>query len=83
MTPTDRGPMRIATEPRHIRTEVYAPALHDRVSMSDGRAGEIIGFYRRTAESVLVRMQSGECLEDLATNVTSLGGTALGKPRPT
>jgi hypothetical protein len=33
---------------------------HDRVSVPDGRVGEVIGFYRRTYESVLVRFADGD-----------------------
>lgn len=33
---------------------------HDRVSVPDGRVGEVIGFYRRMYESVLVRFPDGE-----------------------
>jgi hypothetical protein len=33
---------------------------HDRVSVPDGRVGEVIGFYRRSYETVLVRFADGD-----------------------
>jgi hypothetical protein len=68
-SPTGRGPKLVTTEPRDIRAGAYAPALHDRVRIPDGRAGEVIGFYRRTAESALVQLESGESIEVLVTDV--------------
>lgn len=68
-SPTDPGAAQLTKETRGLRAEAYAPALHDRVHISDGRAGEVIGFYRRTAESVLVHLQSGESVEALVTDV--------------
>jgi hypothetical protein len=56
-------------EPVDDRTEAYAPALHDRVCIPGGRAGDVVGFYRRSAESVLVRLQSGEIVETLVTDL--------------
>jgi hypothetical protein len=52
-----------------VRAQADAPALHDRVCIPDGREGEVIGFYRRAAESVLVRLQSGESVEAFVTDV--------------
>jgi hypothetical protein len=34
-------------------------AVHDRVRTPDGRVGEVIGFYLRESESVLVGFPSG------------------------
>jgi hypothetical protein len=36
---------------------------HDRVSVPDGRVGEVIGFYRRSYETVLVRFADGDSAE--------------------
>jgi hypothetical protein len=51
--------------------DAHAPqfAYHDRVSVPDGRIGEVIGFYRRIHESLLVRFPSGESDEFLAEAV--------------
>jgi hypothetical protein len=57
------------TSPGDIRAEADALALHDRVRIPDGREGEVIGFYRRTAESALIRVQSGGCVEALLADV--------------
>jgi hypothetical protein len=56
-----------------LREEAYAPALHDDVRIPDGRRGEVIGFYRRTAESVLIHLHSGETVEALVTDVRQQG----------
>ena len=42
---------------------------HDRVRVPDGRLGEVIGFYRREQESVLVQFASGGSSEFLASDV--------------
>jgi hypothetical protein len=46
--------------PLALRAIVYAP---------DGRRGEVIGFYRRSAVSALVRFTSGECAEFLVSEL--------------
>jgi hypothetical protein len=42
---------------------------HDRVCVPDGRIGEVIGFYRRQAESVVVLFSSGGSDEFLTSEV--------------
>jgi hypothetical protein len=42
-----------------VSNEAPKMECHDRVSVPDGRVGEVIGFYRRTSESVLVRFADG------------------------
>jgi hypothetical protein len=42
------------------------------VSVPDGRNGEVIGFYRRENDSVLVRFASGESAEFLTPDVLPL-----------
>ena len=42
---------------------------HDRVRVPDGRIGEVIGFYRREYESVVVLFASGRSSEFLTTEV--------------
>jgi hypothetical protein len=42
---------------------------HDRVCVPDGRIGEVIGFYRRQDESVVVLFSSGQSDEFLTTDV--------------
>lgn len=42
---------------------------HDRVRVPDGRIGEVIGFYRRQHESVVVLFSSGRSDEFLTTDV--------------
>ena len=37
--------------------------LQDRVRVPDGRTGEVIGFYRREAESVIVLFPRGDSAE--------------------
>ena len=52
--------MRLATHP------LLAPELidaHDRVRVPDGRVGEVIGFYRRQVETVVVLFSSGRSAE--------------------
>jgi hypothetical protein len=43
---------------------------HDRVRVPDGRVGEVIGFYLRQHESVVVLFASGRADEFLTTDVT-------------
>jgi hypothetical protein len=45
---------------------------HDRVRVPDGRIGEVIGFYRRECEAVLVLFSSGVSAELLLTDVEPL-----------
>jgi hypothetical protein len=45
------------------------PALHDHVRVPDGREGNVIGFYRRTYESVLVLFDVGGSQEFFALDV--------------
>ncbi len=42
---------------------------HDRVRVPDGRVGEVIGFYRRQHESVVVLFSSGKSDEFLTSDV--------------
>jgi hypothetical protein len=42
---------------------------HDRVRVPDGRVGEVIGFYRRQHESVVVLFSSGRSAEFLTRDV--------------
>ena len=42
---------------------------HDRVRVPDGRIGEVIGFYRRQHESVVVLFSSGRSAEFLTADV--------------
>ena len=42
---------------------------HDRVQVPDGRIGEVIGFYRRQYETVVVQFASGTSDEFLTTDV--------------
>jgi hypothetical protein len=56
----------ISHDPGHTNDP---PRLHEFVALWNGLQGEVIGFYRRTAESVLLRLESGECVEALMTNV--------------
>jgi hypothetical protein len=44
-------------------------AAHDRVRVPDGRVGEVIGFYRRQDESVVVLFSSGRSAEFLTSDV--------------
>jgi hypothetical protein len=41
----------------------------DRVRVPDGRVGEVIGFYRRQEESVVVQFPSGASGEFLTSDV--------------
>ncbi len=43
---------------------------HDLVRVPDGRIGEVIGFYRRQDESVLVLFSCGSSDEFLTSSVT-------------
>jgi hypothetical protein len=51
---------------------VPAVTCHDRVRVPDGRIGEVIGFYRRQDESMLVWFPSGQSVEFLAPDVERL-----------
>lgn len=42
---------------------------HDRVRVPDGRIGEVIGFYRRQHESVVVLFSCGNSYEFLTSDV--------------
>jgi hypothetical protein len=42
---------------------------HDSVRVPDGRIGEVVGFYRREVESVLVQFAPGDSGEFLASEV--------------
>ena len=50
--------------------DVQALACHDHVRVPDGRIGEVIGFYRRQDESVLVLFSCGSSDEFLTSSVT-------------
>ncbi|HWX08731.1 MAG TPA: hypothetical protein VNY33_02040 [Gaiellaceae bacterium] len=49
--------------------QARAIALNDRLCVRDGRIGEVIGFYRREAESVLLRFKHDECGQFLVSDV--------------
>lgn len=51
----------------HLLAETFDP--HDRVRVPDGRVGEVIGFYRRQDESVVVLFSSGSSDEFLTSDV--------------
>jgi hypothetical protein len=51
----------------HIRPETID--AHDRVRVPDGRIGEVIGFYRRQDESVVVLFATGRSDEFLTSDV--------------
>jgi hypothetical protein len=57
---------------RESSTPDFEPALHARVRAPNGREGEVIGFYRRAAESVLVRFAAGDAEEFLAPEIETL-----------
>jgi hypothetical protein len=59
--------MRLATHSDGVPQSIDA---HDRVRVPDGRIGEVIGFYRRQDESVLVLFASGRADEFLTSDVT-------------
>jgi hypothetical protein len=58
--------MRLAGD-SYIRPETID--AHDRVRVPDGRIGEVIGFYRRQHESVVVLFASGRSDEFLTSDV--------------
>lgn len=58
--------MRRAADRLLVREPIDA---HDRVRVPDGRVGEVIGFYRRQHESVVVLFVSGRTDEFLTTDV--------------
>ena len=45
---------------------------HDRVQVPDGRIGNVVGFYKRTVESVLISFEPGVSGEFLMTEVKAL-----------
>jgi hypothetical protein len=61
-----------AAQPASPSVAVNRPALHDRVRVPGGREGDVIGFYRRATESVLVLFASGESDEFLEPDVELL-----------
>lgn len=46
--------------------------VRDRVSVPDGRDGQVIGFYMRDPESVLVMFSEGQCEEFPPAHVASV-----------
>jgi hypothetical protein len=58
--------MRLATHSDLVPEAIDA---HDRVRVPDGRIGEVIGFYRRQHETVVVLFSSGKSDEFLTTDV--------------
>ena len=58
--------MRFAEHPAVLPEPIDA---HDRVRVPDGRVGEVIGFYRREHESVVVLFSSGCSGEFLTRDV--------------
>jgi hypothetical protein len=61
----------------HARPMAVEPALHDHVRVPDGREGEVIGFYRRTCESVLVLFETGDSHEFSAPDVEVVGTAGI------
>jgi len=59
----------LAAYPLHDVTRI---AYHDRVRVPDGRAGEVIGFYRRKDESALVLFSCGESDQFLIPDIEPL-----------
>ena len=59
----------LAAYPLHDVTRI---AYHDRVRVPDGRVGEVIGFYRRKDESVVVRFSPSEFDQFLTLSVERL-----------
>ena len=57
--------MRLADS--HVRPEKID--AHDRVRVPDGRVGEVIGFYRRQHETVVVLFATGASDEFLTSDV--------------
>jgi hypothetical protein len=53
------------------------PELHDHILVADGRAGDVIGFYRRNDESVVVLFPSGDSDVFLASEVEILSSGTL------
>jgi hypothetical protein len=55
----------------HAHSDVRPEAIeaNDNVRVPDGRIGEVIGFYRRESESVVVLFESGRSSEFLTTDV--------------
>jgi hypothetical protein len=51
----------------HVRPETID--AHDRVRVPDGRIGEVIGFYRRQHETVVVLFATGTSDEFLTSDV--------------
>lgn len=62
--------MRLA---RHSDLAPETIDAHDRVRVPDGRIGEVIGFYRRQHETVVVLFSSGNSDEFLTTDVRHCG----------
>jgi hypothetical protein len=58
--------MRLAANPLIAPETIDA---HDRVRVPDGRVGEVIGFYRRQHETVVVLFSSGSSDEFLTSDV--------------
>ena len=53
----------------HTRLAPETIDAHDRVRVPDGRVGEVIGFYRRQHESVVVLFATGTSDEFLTSDV--------------
>ena len=59
--------MRLAQHPLLAQEPIDT---RDRVRVPDGRIGEVIGFYRRQVETVLVQFSSGGSAEFPTSDVT-------------
>ena len=59
--------MRLAAHPLLAEEPI---GTHDRVRVPDGSIGEVIGFYRRQVETVVVLFSSGRSAEFLMSDVT-------------
>jgi len=58
--------LRAASERSNTRPKIR---YHDLVRTPSGRIGAVVGFYRRDAESVLVRFSPDDCREFLRSDV--------------
>jgi hypothetical protein len=56
----------------HPVTDTALLAIGDHVRTPDGRIGEVIGFYLRESESVLLKFTSCGCQEFPVASVTAL-----------
>jgi hypothetical protein len=79
---TRRSESTIATvEENHVNDVPAGLECRDLVRVPDGRIGEIVGFYRRPVEAVVVGFPSGASAEFDISEIRAVEGVSSGRRR--